>query len=99
MSFRNLEAVRFIIKEATGLDVTYAYEDLVFPEHVAFIIQFDDKKENNFYCYFHTDCDSTEKQNIFTQLKETSTRNKYTMVNKGKFILQQKGEDVEIQFV
>jgi len=31
MKFRNLETVRYIIKEATGLDLTYAYDDLVFP--------------------------------------------------------------------
>ncbi len=30
MEFRNLENVRAIIKDATGLDVSYAYDDLVF---------------------------------------------------------------------
>ena len=35
MIFRDLEKVRVIIKEATDLDVAYAYDDLVFPEHAA----------------------------------------------------------------
>jgi len=41
MEFRNLENLRAFIKDATGLDVSYAYDDLVFPDHTAFIVQFD----------------------------------------------------------
>lgn len=98
MSYRNLEAVRFIIKEATGLDITYAYEDLVFPEHAAFIFQFDEKSENKFFCYFHVDCNMKDKEEIFTRISEISSENKYKVENKGIFKLQQKGEDVEVSF-
>ena len=98
MSYRNLEAVRSIIKDATGLDVTYAYEDLVFPEHGAFMVQFDDKNHNNFFCYFHPDCNPRDKDEIYKQLTETSSRNKFSIENKGKFLLRQKGEDIEISF-
>jgi hypothetical protein len=31
--FFELEKVRFIIKDGSGLDIAYAYEDLVFSEH------------------------------------------------------------------
>ena len=98
MSYRNLEAVRFIIKEATGLEVSYAFEDLVFPEHAAFMIQFDDKNHNNFFCYFHSDCNSADKETIYKRLEETSTQNKHTIENKGKFLLREKGEEIEISF-
>jgi len=54
MKFRNLEAVRYIIKEATGLEITYAYEDLVFPEHMAFLIQFNDKSDKICFATFVT---------------------------------------------
>ena len=33
MQYRDLEKVRTIIQEATGLEVAYAYDDLVFPDH------------------------------------------------------------------
>ena len=98
MSYRNLEAVRSIIKDATGLDVTYAYDDLVFPEHAAFMIRFDDKNHNNFFCYFHSDCNPNDKVEIYSQLEKTSTQNKYTIENKGKFLLKQKGEEIEIHY-
>ena len=53
---RNLEKVKFIVKEATGLDIAYAYDDLVFSEHGVFMIQWDNIIENQLYCYFHKDC-------------------------------------------
>jgi hypothetical protein len=39
---RDLEKIRFIINEATGLDLAYAYDDLVFSEHGVFIVQFEE---------------------------------------------------------
>ncbi|WP_340110838.1 hypothetical protein [Maribellus mangrovi] len=98
MKFRNLEAVRYIIKEATGLDLTYAYEDLVFPEHMAFLIQFNDKNDKNLFCYFHEDCNPNDKQVIYQQLSKVALKDSITLENKGSFILEQKNEEVEIRF-
>ena len=50
-----LEKVRFIIKDACGLDVAYAYDDLVFAEHGLFIIQFTDKAGNQLGCWFNNE--------------------------------------------
>ena len=52
MNFRDLETVRQIILFSTGLEVTYAYDDLVFPDNTVFIIQFDDVDLNNLYIHF-----------------------------------------------
>ena len=98
MKYRNIEAVRVIIKEATGLDITYAYEDLVFPEHVAFMIRFDDSNDKNLFCYFHVDCNADDKTKLYKQMNEVSSENDYTIENKGIFNLSQKGEDVVIRF-
>ena len=48
MSFRPLGIAKEII-EATGLNVTYTYDDLVFIEHNPIIIQFDDKNKGLFF--------------------------------------------------
>jgi hypothetical protein len=45
-----LEKVRFIIKDACGIDVGYAYDDLVFAEHGLFLIQFLDKASTQLAC-------------------------------------------------
>lgn len=98
MEFRDLEKVRTIIKNATGLDISYAYDDLVFPDNTAFIIQFDDKIGNGLFCYFHEDCRPADQNEILARLTEESMKNKYMIAFKGAFRLEQKGEEVEIRF-
>jgi len=99
MIFRDLENVRSIIKTATDLDISYAYDDLVFPDHTAFMIQFDDNNVENYYCYFHQDCNNRSKDNIFSRLAEVCKSNNKTVELKGIFNLKQKGEEVEICFL
>ena len=98
MKFRNLEAVRYIIKEATGLEITYAYEDLVFPEHMAFLIQFNDANDKNLFCYFHDDCNPEDKNQLYKKLSDVALQDSITLENKGTFSLEQKSEEVEIHF-
>ncbi len=98
MIFRDLEKIRSIIKTATDLDISYAYDDLVFPDHVAFIIQFDDSNIENYYCYFHLDCENRSKDSIFSKLAEVCKSNNKTLELNGNFNLKQIGEEVEISF-
>jgi len=98
MVFRNLDKVRFFIREATGLDVMYAAEDLVFPEHGAFLMQFDDNNEDNFYCYFHKDCLPMDKQDIFHKISNVCSLNKCTVHDKGTFEMEQRGENIDVKF-
>ncbi len=96
---RDLEKVRTIIKEATGLDVMYAYDDLVFPEHAAFLMQFDDHHVNKYSCYFHEDCIMADKKQLLENLTKVCTQKKCTLVPKGAFNMTQKGEELEIHFL
>lgn len=98
MKFRDLEKVRYIIKEATGLDLTFAYDDLVFPEHMAFMIQFNDSNLNSLFCHFHKDCNPDDKQRIFDELSKVATNEKVSLEQKGAFELKQNDEEVEIEF-
>ena len=99
MIIRDLEKVRVILKEATDLDIAYAYDDLVFPEHAAFLIQFDDTSENNYFCYFHQDCLPESKTEIVSNLSQSLKKHRSTLVSKGLFLLEQKGEEIEIRFI
>jgi hypothetical protein len=96
---RDLEKVRTIIKEATGLDVMYAYDDLVFPEHAAFLIQFDDEQVNNYLCYFYEDCTVDSKNQILESLTKVCMQKKCTLVSKGAFSMKQKGKELQINFL
>ena len=98
MEYRNLEKVRVLVKEATELDIMYAYDDLIFPEHGAFLIQYDDNKLDNFFCFFHEECNKEDSEQIFSNLKTVFNNNNSTIQKKGAFKMEQKGEDVEIAF-
>lgn len=99
MIIRDLEKVRASIKEATDLDVAYAYDDLVFPEHAAFLIEFDAESDKKLYCYFHVDCLPDSKVEILDQLTLSFKKRGCNLVSKGLFSLDQKGEEIEIRFV
>jgi hypothetical protein len=99
MIFRDLEMVRQVIKEATDLDIAYAYDDLVFPEHAAFLIEFDAETDKKLYCYFHVDCLPDSKIEILDQLTQSFKKRGCILTSKGSFSLDQKGEEIEIRFV
>ncbi len=98
MNYRDLEEVRQIVAAATSLNISYAYEDLVFPENTVFIIQFDDKNPDNLICYFHKDCDIKSRNQIYGRLKNECHLKNCTLDLKGCFILEQQSEEIQIQF-
>lgn len=98
MDFKNLDKVKFLVNDATGLEIMYAYDDLVFSEHGVFIIQFDKENENNYICYFHKDCDPKEQSSLLEKLTKSCKLNNCTLKFEGNFVYNQKGEEVEIIF-
>ncbi|MFB6317241.1 hypothetical protein [Saccharicrinis sp. FJH54] len=99
MAYFDLEKVRGIVKKSTGLNIMYAYDDLVFPEHAAFIIQYDKTDENHLHCYFHKDCIPHEQDKILTDLTQSCFNMMTTIQNSGMFEMAQKGGEVEIRFL
>lgn len=85
--FFDLDKIRFIIKDATGLDVAYAYDDLVFAENAIFIIQFDATDSNTFNCYFNIDCIEANRMAMLASLHATAELNASVIHYKGKFEL------------
>lgn len=98
MNYRDLEAVRQIVNNATGLEITYAYDDLVFPDNGVFIIQFDESNTDNLFCYFQEECDSVNQKNIFASLSNETSKKKATIELKGVYTLEQQGENIQIKF-
>jgi hypothetical protein len=99
IEFYKLEKVKFIVKDACGIDIAYAYEDLVFSEHGLFIIQFQlNTKELG--CWFNKECTETSKVSMFNSLAKSSTLNGLELKYKGKFEMSQKDgkDEIDIQF-
>ncbi|MGQ8337574.1 hypothetical protein ACUNWD_13580 [Sunxiuqinia sp. A32] len=97
--FRPLAEVKMMLEE-TGNDVSYAYDDLIFPEHTAFLIQFDDEKANNLKVFFNREIEPTEITSIEKNLTTASKKRKLTIESSGKFSMEQKEdtEEIELKF-
>ena len=98
--FYELEKVRFIMKDATGLDVGYAVEDLVFSEHGIYIIQFDGTDANKLLVFFNHECIESKRQLLLGKLVESAKLNGVKIVYKGKFeMTQAEGEEnIQLRF-
>ena len=98
--FYDLELVRFLIKDGCGLDIAYAYEDLVFSEHGLFILQFIGESSQNFNCWFNKDCYESDRKTIFTSLMKSAHLNGFELNYKGKFTMSQKedSEEIDLKF-
>lgn len=96
-----LEKVRFIIKDACGLDIAYAYDNLVFAEHGLLLIQFVDKAGCKLDCWFNHEILETEEINIFDSLVKTASLNNAVITYKGRFSMKQKSDsdEIDIEFV
>jgi hypothetical protein len=98
---RDLEKIRFIIKEATGLEIAYAYDDLVFSEYGVIIIQCVAIIENKLFCYFHKDCLSEDMRQMMENLNDVSQLNGVSIEFVSKFDMEQVAgkEEFQIKFL
>jgi hypothetical protein len=84
--------------EELGSEVTYAYEDLVFINHNAFIVQFtsDPTKLN---IYFNKEFGQDKIKMLGEGLKKQAPKNGFEVSFRGSYELaQQEGENIEIKF-
>lgn len=99
MATRELEKVRNLILESTGLDLAYAYDDLVFAEHGIFIIQFDAYDPRCLHIFFNHECWEEERKQMQMSLSETALAQGFVACLEGLFKMQQKHATEEIELV
>lgn len=98
--FHNLDKIKFLISDATGLDVAYAYEDLVFAEHGLFIVQFDRSNTDKVGIWFQQDIEDGSRKEFLKSLKTTADLNSMQITFKGFFEMNQKPgtEEIDLKF-
>ena len=96
IQFRPLADIRMIVEDM-GTEVSYAYDDLVFPEHTAFLIQFDDEQDKNFKLYFNTEANEEEIPNMKESLDRSALKFGYRCRYSGKFSLNAREETGELE--
>jgi uncharacterized protein (DUF342 family) len=95
-----IEKIRFIIQDATGLDIMYAYENIVFAEHGIYLIEVDMDDKNKLNCYFNVDFESDKRLLFLEKLMLTASLNGMVIVNRGTFEMKQnpEGETFSLSF-
>jgi len=86
------------VVESLGLEVTYAYDDLVFVAHSAFLFQMD-KNPQVVNLYFNQQSDINARAGLAESLIKYGQENGLTIMNKGIFAIeQQEEENLKITF-
>lgn len=86
------------IIEAMGLEVTYAYDDLVFIEHNAFLLRMGEKGEQ-VYLYFNEESDPDSRGEVTKQLTEQASLKGLQILYIGTYTMKPRAdEQLDIHF-
>jgi hypothetical protein len=88
-----------IIKEmldGIGLQITYAYDDLLFVEHNAFLLQMG-KLGEEVLLYFNTESAREKRDDITNLLKECGRQYRFQVNRKGTYSIVQNEQQNELQ--
>jgi hypothetical protein len=82
-----------------GLEVTYAYDDLVFVQHSAFLLQFTDNPVA-LKMFIHTDCEPAVAEEVEKQIIEALANDGFSIVPSGQYsISENDDETINLEFV
>ena len=94
----DLGIVRNIVEEA-GMDISYAYEDLVFLEHNSYLLQFTDT-EGEVLIHKNSEADEALVDRDIGRLQEIALRNQMRFEIGDKYTLSQADdESIRIDFI
>lgn len=100
IEFRPLGKVLDVI-ESTGFKVSYPYDDLIFVEGNAFIVQFELGSNDSLALYFNQEIEKEAIGRIESMLGSKAKVNGFHLKNRGFFSLKEKQdaeEELELQF-
>jgi len=100
MGLRPLGIAKEIV-ESLRLEITYHYDDLIFVEHNAFILQFDDASDTNLKVFFNTDLESEKRTEIEAKLTVSARDREFTITVCGLYeMTNEKGsKELKINFI
>ena len=75
-----------------GLEVTYAYDDLLFVAHNAFLLQFHET-DSGLDLHFNQDCPEVEAEIITSKLQNIAKNLGISITRKGRYQLGQKDKE------
>jgi hypothetical protein len=93
-----LNRIQFVL-DKLGLKITYAYDDLVFVEHNAFLLKMGERGED-IYVYVNVEADKKEYPAIIEKLIGEGIKEELIVTCNGRFKLTDSGnEQIQIEFL
>jgi len=82
-----------------GHEISYVYDDLIFPDHTAYLIQFGEVS-NELIIYTNTECSEDDSRSIRDELTAVfAGKIGFSLLYKGRFKMEQApGEELKISF-
>lgn len=86
--------------EAVGLDVSYAYDDLVFIDHNAFLLQMGEDKGEDLGVWFNEESNPADRPVVLSQLQAEGAKLLLDVYEKGTYSLTTPdgGEEMQLAF-
>jgi hypothetical protein len=86
--------------EAIGLDIAYLYDDLIFTEHNAFLLQMGAEKGEEIGVWFNEESAPADRPQLLVRLQEEGRRYGLQVQEKGSYSLadNDNGDGVDIRF-
>jgi hypothetical protein len=98
MTLKPLGIVTEIV-ESSGMGISYAYEDLVFLEHNAFLLQFT-ANDKELLIHTNSEAEDDEIRDFIGRLKKVAADNGMTFTDGGRYSLTQADdENIRIEFL
>jgi hypothetical protein len=98
MSLKPLGIITEIV-ESSGMGISYAYEDLVFLEHNAFLLQFT-ANDKELLIHTNSEAEDDEIRDFIGRLKKVAADNGMTFTDGGRYSLTQADdENIRIEFL
>ncbi len=98
MTEKKLGVVKNIV-EATGMSISYAYEDLVFLDHNALLLQFTEESDK-LLLRTNSEADKEAMKEVVAVLKGLAQEKEMTFLDGGEYVLSQgDGENISIEFI
>ena len=98
LPYRPLGLVKQLLEEI-GIELTYAYEDLVFMQHNPALLQFGKVGEILFF-YTNEETEAAEAAHLFATIQAKAGSHGITLVQRGRYRLSEvAGENLSLEFL
>lgn len=99
--YRELTKIKELIEEL-GFTLSYPFDDLLFIDSNAFLIQYNDEQINSFFLYFNDSLAQKAQDDLTDRITTLAMKKKMQITAKGQFQLTQKvgsEEELELKFI